>query len=125
MFHWSHRSSDRLRALPRDAFSLAVLQMMKLKPGTPWMHLLAELTRKSMPQSATGMSTPPNELIASTMNVQPCALATRATDSMSLSRPEVVSEWIIETWVIDGSLSRISATCAVSGIRSYGSAYCT
>ena len=48
----------------------------KKNPGTPWMHLFALLIRKSMPQSPTGMSTPPKLLIASTIMVHPLFLRT-------------------------------------------------
>ena len=55
--------------------------------------MLALDTRKSMPQSATGISTPPKEDMASTMNVLPASRTTLPTDWISLRIPLVVSLW--------------------------------
>lgn len=91
---------------------------MKEKPGTPWMHLLALDTRKSMPQSATGISTPPKEDMASTMNVLPASRTTLPTDWISLRIPLVVSLWTMATWVIEESWASNWAIWAASGTLS-------
>ena len=102
-FHWSSRSRDKERALPSLSSSLSRRHRMKEKPGTPWMHLLALDTRKSMPQSETGISTPPKEDMASTIKVRPASRTTLPTDWMSLRMPLVVSLWTMATWVMAGS----------------------
>ena len=56
------------------------------------MHLLALLIMKSMPRPAMSMGTPPKLLIASTMKILPRRLTSRATLSMSLRMPVVVSQ---------------------------------
>ena len=65
--------------------------MMNENPGTPWMHLFALLTRKSIPHSCMGISTPAKLDMASTMKILPASLTTLPTASMSLSKPDVVS----------------------------------
>ena len=115
--HWAYRSSDRLRALPRLPSSRSRRQMAKEKPGTPWMHLFALLTMKSMPQSSTGMSMPPKLDMASTMNAAPARLATAPAASMSLTRPDVVSLCTMATCVMEGSAARCAAMrCASTGV---------
>ena len=76
--------------------------MTNPNPGTPWMHLLALLMRKSMPSAAMSMGTPPKLLMASTMNVLPWRLTTSATAASGLSTPVVVSQWTTDTWVTSG-----------------------
>ena len=93
---------------------------MKEKPGTPWMHLLALETRKSIPQSARGMSMPPKVDMASTRKVLPAALATWPTAATSLRMPLVVSPWTMATWVMAGSSARYLATTPASGRWSLG-----
>ena len=123
--HWSYRSRDRLLAFPLLSISLSFLQMMKENPGTPWMHLLALLIRKSMPQSAAGISTPPKLDIASTIKVLPMSFTTFATDSISFRIPEVVSLWTMDTWVISGSSFMIFLMILAEGTLSYSSRYST
>lgn len=66
--------------------------MMKPKPGTPCMHLLALLIMKSMPSAAMSTGTPPKLLIASTISVLPCFFTTAAMSASGLSTPVVVSQ---------------------------------
>ena len=73
---------------------------------------------KSIPQSATGISTPAKLDMASTMYTFPKALATFPTDSISFRMPEVVSLCTMDTWVISGSSARIFSTVSASGTRS-------
>ncbi len=119
----AYRSSDRLRALPRLSSSRSRRQMMNEKPGTPWMHSFALLTRKSMPHFCMGISTPAKLDMASTMNVLPACLTTLPTASISLSRPDVVSLCTMATCVMEGSAARYAATFSESGTVSNASAY--
>ena len=68
-FHWSRGPGTGSGPGLLQAASFSRLARMKEKPGTPWMHLLALETRKSIPQSARGMSMPPKVDMASTMKV--------------------------------------------------------
>jgi len=56
-----------------------------------------------MPNSLVGISYTPNELTASKMKI--IFLFNLDMKLISLIMPEVVSEWIILTWVIVGSSS--------------------
>ena len=71
-----------------------------------------------MPQSETGISTPPKEDMASTIKVRPASRTTLPTDWMSLRMPLVVSLWTMATWVMAGSWASSWATRAGSGMRS-------
>ena len=71
-----------------------------------------------MPQSATGISTPPKEDMASTMNVLPASRTTLPTDWISLRIPLVVSLWTMATWVIEESWASNWAIWAASGTLS-------
>ena len=62
--HWSYTSSDRDRAPPSHTASALARARMKPNPRTPWIHLLALLTRKSMPTSSRSNGTPPKVLEA-------------------------------------------------------------
>ena len=119
VFHWSYRSRDRDRAHPAEAMSFSRLARTKENPGTPWMHLLALEMRKSMPQSATGISTPPKVDMASTMKVFPACFTTWPTACTSLRMPLVVSPWTMATWVTAGSEARMAATLSASGILKF------
>ena len=81
------------------------------------MPLLALDTKKSMCQSSTGIFTQAKLDMASTIKVSPRSWHRSPTGAMSFSRPVVVSECTMQTWVIAGSassISRMRSTCGMS-----------
>jgi len=90
-------------AFPLQLLRISRFAMTKANPGRPWIFLLLVEMRKSMPNSLVGISYTPNELTASKMKI--IFLFNLDMKLISLIMPEVVSEWIILTWVIVGSSS--------------------
>ena len=80
--------------------------MMKPKPGTPCMHLLALLMRKFAPSSHTSSGTPPKLLMASTISRLPYIFTTWATSRSGFRMPVVVSQCTMATCVISGLCAR-------------------
>ena len=48
----------------------------------------------------------PKEDMASTMKILPRAFTARAMSAMGFTMPDVVSQWMTQTWLIAGSASR-------------------
>ena len=74
------------------AFILECLASTKPNPGTPWIHLLALLIKKSMCSSAMSMAVPPKLLMASTMKTLLCLWTISPISVSGLSMPVVVSQ---------------------------------
>ena len=112
--HWSYKSKDRERETPSHRDREERLAMTKPKPGTPWMHLFALLTRKSIPSLRMSMGMPPKLLMASTMNVRPRPRIALATASTGFRMPVVVSQCTMARWEMSGCSS--SARRTASGV---------
>ena len=114
--YWSTMSRERLRAHPLHRFNDSMCPITKEKPGTPSIHLFAELTIKSMLAKSRLRGTAPKLLIASTKKdaLGVCSLTSLPTAPTGWMTPVEVSQCTIATLVMDLSLFKISSTLAKS-----------
>ena len=117
--YWSTMSRQWLRAHPLHRIRDSILPSTKEKPGTPSMHLFAELTMKSMLAKSRLSGTAPKLLIASTKNdaAGACSLTSFPTASTGWKTHIDVSQCTMVTLVIDWSLLRIFSTSARSAFE--------
>ena len=113
-------SRDKLRAHPLHFFKDSIWPITKENPGTPSIHLLAELTMKSMFARSKLSGTAPKLLIASTKNDASgaCAFTSFPTSATGCITPVEVSQCTMATLVMDLSLFRISSTFFKSTLES-------